>query len=98
MYSVCHCSLFGDTSIFYKDGIVVGYKQDGKLTLQPGASSYKVAMTRSQGFRYWERHFPERCSDSLPALIQEAVLIDPKEEAEVCYFQKTSGQIIKGYR
>lgn len=74
--------LFG-SAVYTKtgEGVIAQKSRDGKISLiHPGAG--RVVITRSQAFRYWEKHFPGRYSDDLPAPLVEATCLDPHEEAD----------------
>lgn len=74
-------SLFfdGDYAEFYKDGVLIARRNrasGGNIRLYPRPTS-EVRLTRAQGFRYWERHFPLRACWDLPPALREAVALDP---------------------
>ena len=97
MYSKKHCSLFHNHTVFYKNGIVFAWHyEDGSWNLASSTSN-PVSMTRSQGFRYWEKHFPSRPCWLLPALIEAAVAIPPEIESDVCVYED-GGYIHHGIR
>lgn len=64
---------------FYKNGKLFAYDcGDGRgIQIIPPVRN-PIELTRAQGFRYWERHFPERACYTLPALLEEAVDREPK--------------------
>lgn len=97
-YTKKQYTLFIRNTIYYKDGIEIARRgEDGILRLK---KEYRepVAMTRSQAYRYWGKHFPQKHYMSLPPLMSIATDIQPNEEAEVCYYQEANGRIFKGYR
>ena len=97
MYSKKSYSLFRKHTTFYKDGHVFAWhEEDGTWTFVHPCTS-PVTMTRSQGFRYWQKHFPDRPCWLLPALIEAAVSIDPEIESEIMVYQ-SGGYIHHGVR
>lgn len=53
-----------------------------------------IELTRAQGFKYWERHFPDRICYSLPTALAEA--IDRDFRSEGTFYSKKYRQMM-GY-
>ncbi len=90
MYEKKSYSLFKKHTTFYKDGhLHAWHEEDGSWQfVHPGKAP--VTMTRSQGFRYWLKHFPDRPCWMLPPLIAAAVDISPEIESEVLVYERDS--------
>lgn len=88
MYSKKNHSLFHRVTTFYKNGQVYAWhEEDGSWAfIHPGKAP--VCLTRSQGFRYWEKHFPGRACYTLPPLLEAAVAIAPEAEAYTCVYEQ----------
>lgn len=77
-------SLFADGyTLFLKtgEGVIAQRHRGGAIEFMPRRSNAHVKITRAQAFRYWDKHFPGRYSDDLPAPIAEATYLQPYEEA-----------------
>jgi hypothetical protein len=82
-YSIFNPS-WGKMLIYRKNGRVIARSDEEGLKFESGLPlKIPVIMTRSQGYRYWEKHFPNRICYSLPALIEAAV--DLYDDSEVVY-------------
>lgn len=93
-YHKTNC-LFG-SAVYTKTGagVIAQKSRDGKIRLiHPGAG--RVVITRSQAFRYWDKHFPGRFADDLPAPIAEAVFLQPYEEAGVAIDAATCSRVAR---
>lgn len=98
MYTKRDISLFCKHITYYKDGVRIAERgEDNRLVLVPEYHA-PVAMTRSQAFRYWIKHFPRRTFWELPPLMEAATCLDPHEEADLCYYQTKDGEVFKGCR
>ena len=76
--------MWGKMRIYYKNGRIIARSDAEGLRFESGLpSKAPVVMTRSQGYRYWEKHFPNRVCYDLPALIEAAV--DLYDDSEVVY-------------
>lgn len=99
MYTKEENTLFIRHTVYFKNGRRIAEKdENGKIHLVSNEYRAPVAMTRSQAYRYWMKHFPKKHCRSLPLLMSIATDIDPHEEAEMCYYQTADGEIFKGYR
>lgn len=68
---------------YYKDGVEIAHKTDGE-PIRWIRRSDPVVITRSQAYRYWIKHFPNRRSFELPELLAYAVLnLDSVFDSEV---------------
>ena len=81
------------TRLYYKNGREIARSCDGHISLLPSYHS-KCELTRAQGFRYWEKHFPDRSRYTLPQVLQEAV--DKPSHSFGQYVSKQDGALI-GY-
>ena len=89
-------SLFISTpvTVYFKDGKVVGRKQDGVMTLTPSFADNTVELTRAQGYRYWGKHFPNLPCYCLPDALREAINKEPWSCG--AYFDRKRGEWV-GY-
>lgn len=83
-----------------RNGLIIGWiNEDGSAILYAAhareirGESNANYMTRSQGYRYWEKHFPNLPEWELPDLIREAVNIDPEEEEDICAVLTRYGEV-----
>lgn len=79
---------------------ILGWKlDDGRIIFANShrrelrGESNGIAMTRSQGYRYWDRHFPNRPEWHLPSLVRAAVNIEAEDEEMQVAFQYPNGDI-----
>ena len=88
---------WGKMRVYWKNGRVIARSDKGRLKFESGLPfKTPVVMTRSQGYRYWEKHFPNRICYSLPRLIEAAV--DLYDDSEVVYQIDKSGEPCKALR
>ena len=76
--------LFDDGhTLFLKteEGVIAQRRRGGAIEFTPRRAPAHVVITRAQAFRYWDKHFPGRCADDLPAPLSEAVWLSPWEES-----------------
>lgn len=83
-------ALFSESTItiFYKDGVEVATRRNGVTALRPVYHT-PMELTRAQGFRYWEQHFPNRFCWDLPEVLQMALEKEPTAHGE--FFSKRFG-------
>lgn len=75
---------WGKMRVYRKNGRVIARSDEEGLRFESGLPfKTPVVMTRSQGYRYWERHFPNRICYDLPELVAAAV--DLYDDSEVVY-------------
>lgn len=71
----------GTTKEYRKDDVLIGWSDNGEVT------RYKVTtvpyeLSRAQGYKYWERYFPNRLVWDLPEALQEAIEKEPTAYGE----------------
>lgn len=80
---------------YYKEGKLIATRiEGGKLELANQHGPKYDLLTRAKGYRYWEKHFPERYCWSLPEMLQEALDMEPASRGwfidrngEVCGYE-----------
>ena len=82
-YSIFN-SAWGKMRVYYKNGRAIARSDEKGLKFE-SCLPFKapIVMTRSQGYRYWEKHFPNRVCYDLPELVAAAV--DLYDDSEVVY-------------
>lgn len=75
-------SFFEDVIIkeFHKNGALIGLSRNGKITRY--ATTIRYELSRAQGYKYWERYFPNRLLWDLPEALQEAIDKEPTAYGE----------------
>lgn len=75
---------------YYKDGELIGYRENGKIVLYAHRKPAYDTLTRAKGYRYWWKHFPDRYCWSLPQDLQDALDMAPATRG---YFVDRNGQL-----
>lgn len=89
-------SLFADGyTLFLKtaEGVIAQRRRGGAIEFTPRRANAHVKITRAQAFRYWDKHFPGRCADDLPAPLSEAVWLSPWEESGIAIDAVTCARV-----
>ena len=72
MYTKKAMHFFSHDTMYYKDGRLIAIRDENGLRLleeaKPASGGF-IRITRSQAFRYWEKHFPEAYCWSLPPVL-----------------------------
>jgi len=89
---------WGKMRVYWKNGRVIARSGDEEgLKFESGLPcKAPVVMTRSQGYRYWEKHFPNRICYDLPELVAAAV--DLYDDSEVVYQADRGGEPCRALR
>lgn len=58
---------------YYKNGKLIATRSKGKLEMKPQSGPAFDPLTRAQGFRYWQKHFPGLPCWMLPPMLEEAI-------------------------
>lgn len=75
---------WGKMRVYRKNGRIIARSDEEGLRFESGLPfKTPIVMTRSQGYRYWERYFPNRICYDLPELVAAAV--DLYDDSEVVY-------------
>lgn len=88
--------LFNDgLTMFLKaeEGVIATRRRGGVIEFTPRRAAAHVVITRAQAFRYWDKHFPGRCADDLPAPLSEAVWLSPWEESGIAIDAVTCARV-----
>ena len=79
MYTKSVSEFFGRTTTFYKGRKVIGRRREGNpIHLCVNHDCPEIELTRAQGYRYWQKHFPERVCWDLPFALYCAVCQEPR--------------------
>lgn len=94
MYTKKHSAgLFAtDITYFYKDGYLIATRDSKGWHRYPNKlKGYGCSLTRAQGYRYWQRHFPGLPCWLLPEPLEEATDLEPEYKGE---YTDKSGEVI----
>ena len=81
---------YGPVTDYYKDGELIASKIDGQIRLYHFHGPAYEVLTRAKGYRYWEKHFPDRYCWTRPEPLQEALDMAPASRG---VFVDRSGQL-----
>jgi hypothetical protein len=80
----------GSWTNYYKNGKLIAMRSEGRLELVNIHEPAYDVLTRAKGYRYWEKHFPDRYCWSLPEMLQEALDMEPASSG---YFVDRNGEL-----
>lgn len=76
-----------------EEGVIAQRRRGGAIEFTPRRAPAHTIITRSQAFRYWDKHFPGRCADDLPTPLSEAVWLSPWEESGIAIDAVTCARV-----
>lgn len=74
----------GTTTNFYKNGMLIASRKNSEpIKFYHRYYSLFDPITRAKGYRYWEKHFPNRACYALPKLLEDAVYLEAEYKVTV---------------